>query len=65
MQFWVKLQKIGSDITAVANNLSEKTRAAYQEQVGESSCRVPNDVMVKSINLSASLLSVQTLQLHF
>lgn len=35
-QFWVKLQKIGSDIAALANHLSEKSRAAYRKQVGSS-----------------------------
>ncbi|GFP80249.1 histone-lysine n-methyltransferase 2d [Phtheirospermum japonicum] len=41
-EIWTKLQKVGSDITALAKCLSEKTTAFY-EQVGNSARGIPKD----------------------
>ncbi|KAL6504526.1 hypothetical protein OROGR_026449 [Orobanche gracilis] len=40
---WTKLQKIGSDITALAKCLSDKTATSFREKVGNSACGIRQD----------------------
>ncbi|PIN16483.1 Histone acetyltransferase [Handroanthus impetiginosus] len=42
-QIWRKLQKIGTDITALAKGLSEKTISSFHEQVGSSANSISED----------------------
>ncbi|KAK6115604.1 hypothetical protein DH2020_007873 [Rehmannia glutinosa] len=42
-EIWTKLQKVGSDITALAKCLSDKTTTSFHEQLGNSAFSIPQD----------------------